>query len=260
MTNPWDEAIRLADKHGASGGLFVRLQGDGDKVVGAFCGEPYAREVVWTGERYEDYDEGNPEHEGEGKRRSLRVAINFYVPAESAMKVIEGGNGWFRDVVKVREKYGLGNWLFEIERHGEAKNPKTTYSILPEEKIDGAMRARIEAAPLHDLRRVAGGEGEGEPAGAGRAARPANGPSKAVVSASPKAPALAANRPIDPEVAAGLVARLKVLARPDLDAFLREFRVQRVRDLTEAQAAAAAAWVAAREGAPAAGGDVDPFA
>ncbi|HEU4406787.1 MAG TPA: hypothetical protein VFS43_16085 [Polyangiaceae bacterium] len=258
MTTTWDEAIRLADKHGNQGGLFVRLQNDGDKVVGAFCGEPYARQVVWTGERYEDYDEHNPEHEGEGRRKSLRVAINFYVPAESSMKVIEGGNGWFRDVVKVREKYGLDTWLFEIERHGEAKNPKTTYSILPEEKIDGAMRARIQAAPLHDLRRVAGSEGGDEPEGGARAPRPANGPSKAPPTTQAATPA---SRPIDPEVAAGLVARLKVLARPDLDAFLRAFRVQRVRDLTEAQAGAAAAWVAARENASAGAedGDVDPF-
>lgn len=259
MTNTWDDAIRLADKHGNTGGLFVRLQGDGDKVVGAFCGEPYAREVVWTGERYEDYDERNPDHEGEGKRRSLRVAINFFVPAEGAMKVIEGGNGWFRDVVKVREKYGLGTWLFEIERHGEAKNPKTTYSILPEEKIDADMRARIAAAPLHDLRRVAGGEGDEGHGGAERAAPPKNGTAKAPTTTTHAA--APSNRPIDPEVAAGLVARLKVLARPDLDAFLREFGVQRVRDLSDAQAPAAAAWVKAREGATAGAhdGDVDPF-
>ena len=28
--------------------------------------------------------------------------------------------------------YGLDKWLFEIERHGEAGDPKTTYSILPD--------------------------------------------------------------------------------------------------------------------------------
>jgi hypothetical protein len=257
MTTTWDDAIRLADKYGNAGGIFVRLQNDGDKVVGAFCGEPYARQVVWTGERYEDYDEKNPEHEGEGKRKSLRVALNFFVPAENAMKVIEGGNGWFRDVVKVREKYGLDAWLFEIERHGEAKNPKTTYSILPEEKLDGAMHARIAAAPLHDLRRVARSEGDEGADGSERAA-PKNG--TATAPPTPEA-ATPPGRFIDPEVAAGLVARLKGLARPDIDAFLAEFGVQRVRDLPEARTSAAAAWIKAREQAAAGArdGDVDPF-
>ncbi|MFB3852576.1 MAG: hypothetical protein ACE148_01995 [Vicinamibacterales bacterium] len=57
------------------------------------------------------------------------MMLNFYVPAENAMKVIEGGTVWFKDVLKIRDKYGLDKWLFEIERHGEAGSPKTTYSL-----------------------------------------------------------------------------------------------------------------------------------
>ena len=38
---------------------------------------------------------------------------------------------FFKDLVRVREKYGLEKWAFEIQRHGAAKDPKTTYSILP---------------------------------------------------------------------------------------------------------------------------------
>jgi hypothetical protein len=58
MGNSWDKARTLADQHASQGGIFVRLANDGDKVVGAFCGEPFAREVVWTGERYETFDAG----------------------------------------------------------------------------------------------------------------------------------------------------------------------------------------------------------
>ncbi|HEU4409115.1 MAG TPA: hypothetical protein VFS43_27910 [Polyangiaceae bacterium] len=337
MTSTWDGAIHLADKHNTAGSVFVRLQGDGDKVVGAFCGEPYAREVVWTGERYEDFDGNNPDHLGEGKRTSLRVAVNFFVPAENAMKVIEGGAGWFRDVVKVRAKYGLDAWLFEIERHGEAKNPKTKYSILPDERIDAAMRARIAAAPLHDLKRVAGGEAGGGQApsrggrtapgprdappplpglgGAGphggaagaptpQAGRPGVGAPGAAAAAPlvpppwdaqgtaaapgppqdpwslgspgdeaagappPVPPGRAAGSPpadgpaVDPAVAAGLAARLKRLARPDIHAFLATFGVERLRELRASQAAEAGDWIAAREQAAAgsSAADVDPFA
>jgi hypothetical protein len=341
MTSTWDGAIHLAERHNSTGSVFVRLQGDGDKVVGAFCGEPYAREVVWTGERYEDFDANNPEHKGEGKRTSLRTAINFFVPADKAMKVIEGGAAWFRDVLKVRAKYGLDAWLFEIERHGEAKNPKTKYSILPDERIDAEMRARIDALPLHDLKRVAGGEDEpgphapassrgGRPApnprdasptlpGLASAGLPRNGMAAAAAppashasadvatsttasipvpapwnaqgtataASSPQdpwglgvptdgtaaapapspAPGHEVGRPpaaspfIDPAVAAGFVARLKRLARPDINAFLVTFDVQRLRDLHASQADAASDWIAAREqaAASASGADVDPF-
>ena len=44
----------LIERHSASGGIFVKLAADGDKVVGAFVGDFLAREVHWTGERNED--------------------------------------------------------------------------------------------------------------------------------------------------------------------------------------------------------------
>jgi hypothetical protein len=152
--NAWESASRLADEHTNQGGIFIRLAANGDKVVGAFVGEPFAREVVWTGERYETFDPAVHTD----KRPSLRVMLNFFVPAESGMKVIEGGTVWFKDVLKVRDKYGLDKWLFEIERHGDAGDPKTTYSILPEEKIDDAMRARIRDAEAHDLAALSSGD------------------------------------------------------------------------------------------------------
>jgi hypothetical protein len=160
--NAWESASRLADKHTNQGGIFIRLAANGDKVVGAFVGEPFAREVVWTGERYETFD---PSVHTD-KRPSLRVMLNFFVPAESDIKVIEGGTVWFKDVLKVRDKYGLDKWLFEIERHGDAGDPKTTYSILPEEKIDDAMRARIRDAEAHDLAALSSGDNAGDKGGA----------------------------------------------------------------------------------------------
>lgn len=152
MADAWERAKTMADKHANPGDIFVRLTNDGDKIVGAFCGDPYPREVIWTGERYEPFDENNSAHLV--KRPSLRVMLNFYVHAVGAMKIIEGGTVWFKDVLKVRDKYGLDKWLFEIERHGDAGDPTTTYSIFPEERIDDEMRARIAAADRHDLRDI----------------------------------------------------------------------------------------------------------
>ena len=235
MSNAWDKARTLADKHANQGGLFVRLANDGDKVVGVFCGEPFAREVVWTGERYETFDSDSPEHSD--KRPSLRVMLNFFVPAEGAMKVIEGGTNWFKDVLKLRDKYGLEKWLFEIERHGDAGNPKTSYSILPEEPLPEEVRARVAQAELNDLARLA--EGGGAPA-------PSSGP-------------------IDAQVAAEIVARLKALPRGEVDTFLTQFGVQRVRDLKASDEPAARQLLgglearARQQTAPSAA-EVDPFA
>jgi len=241
MTTAWETATTMADKHANSGGIFVRLANNGDKIVGAFCGEPYAREVIWTGERYEQFDENNSAHQG--KRPSLRVMLNFYVPAEGAMKVIEGGTVWFKDVLKVRDKYGLDKWLFEIERHGDAGDPKTTYSILPEEKLDDEMRARIAAAEAHDLKSIGAGNDEGDSKSSTAAKKSSN-----------------AAGPIDPRVAGDLVAKLKALPRSDVDAFLAEFGVQRVRDLEAKHETAARAFIdqlLAKQSQPE---EVDPFA
>lgn len=241
MSNAWDHAKNLSEKHANAGGIFVRLANDGDKVTGAFCGDPFAREVVWTGERYETYDPKNPAHQIDGRRPSMRVSINFFVLAEGVMKVIEGGSQWFKDVLKVRDKYGLDKWSFEIERHGEAGDPKTKYTILPEEKLGDDVKKKVAAADAHDLPSVVGGEG-GDDAG--------------------KAKGAGRDEPIDGDVAAKLVARLKALPRAALDGFLAELGVQRVRDLKVSQVARAKALLDAAErgGAEAAPAEVDPFA
>jgi hypothetical protein len=246
MANAWEMAKDLAEKHASTGGVFVRLANNGDKVTGVFCGEPFAREVVWTGERYEAFDPKNPSHTADGKRPSLRVAMNFFVLAEGSMKVIEGGTQWFKDVLKVRDKYGLDKWSFEIERRGDAGDPKTKYMILPEEKIDAALRARIAEAQLHDVEATVGGASDDEdPKPAGK----------------PPAAATAKDGPIDPATAADLVARMKVLPRSDLEALLGQLGVQRVRDLKASDAGRAKALLAAFEGGvqgePA---EIDPFA
>ena len=176
--------------------VFIHLH-DGESIVGAFCGDPCPYEAIWNGKHYEEYD--SIIHIG--KRPSLRVMLNFFVRAEGEMKVIEGGTVWFKVVLRVRDKYGLDKWLFEIERHRESGDPKTTYSILPEEKIAPEMRGRIEAAERHDLGAIGSGDGGDD------------------------------DPPIDADTAAELVTRLKSLPRSKVDMFLGQFRVQRVRDL-----------------------------
>jgi hypothetical protein len=93
-----------------------------------FLGEPYPREVSFVDGKYVPV-----RREGEGGRGkvSLRVALNVALYDSKEVKVLEQGVMFFKDLVRVREKYGLEKWAFEIQRHGAAKDPKTTYSILP---------------------------------------------------------------------------------------------------------------------------------
>jgi len=247
MNNGWDQAKGLADKHSGSGsGLFVRLANDRDKVVGVFVGDPYARETHWTGERYEVCTGEGCSICAEGKRPNLRVSMNFYVPAERDLKVIEGGVTWFKDLLKARDKYGLDKGLFEIERHGAAGDPKTSYTILPEEKLTPEQTKEIDALRLHDLPKVVSGGSDN-------------------FDSYDKGGSSGGAETIDARLASQLVGRLKALPRDAVDTFLAKFGVQRVRDLKASDEKAATAFIASLEGKyaePRGGGgeEVDPFA
>ena len=158
------------------------------------------------------------------------------------MKVIEGSYRWFQDIIKLRDKYGLDKWLFEIERHGEKGDSKTTYSILPEARIDEDLKQKIEATESHDLDAFTGGDG----GGGSKGSKPKNGKPG----------------PIDPRDAGALVARLKILPRSDVDAFLEKFGISRVRDLDGSKLEAAKDYLSELESGSAetdASGEVDPF-
>ena len=231
MSNAWDQAANLADKHANQGGMFVKLANDGDKVVGVFVGDPHAREVVWTGEGYEPYDENSAAHKG--KRASLKVALNFFDVAEGGMRVFELNNTTFRDLVRLRDKYGLDRWVFEIERQGAKGDPRTRYSILPEHEIGADLAAAIRAADLHDLASM-GSEG---------AETPSDGP-------------------VAEAEAERFAAALRRLPRSAVDTVLNELKVRRIRDVRASEAQRARELLARleRQHAPAAAQEVDPFA
>lgn len=240
-THGWDDSSRLSEKHAQEGGLFVRLTDDGDKIVGKFCGEPYGREMAWTGSRYEEYD---PKiHTDKGP--SARFMVNFYDVEEKAMKVMEVSIVVFRDLLKLRKKYGLDVWTFEIERHGSPGDPNTKYSVLPEAKVDDELRAEIDAVDLYDLGAIAKGNFPGGGPGDDDSRKKSSGANS-----------------VDPRAASELVPRLKALPRPAVDAFLEQFGVQKVRDIKKSDLPAAEKQLAQMEKEHGADSDrsQDPFA
>jgi hypothetical protein len=251
MSNAWDIAKQMAERHTSS--TFLRLTDDGDKVVGVFVGEPLSREVVWTGEKYLDVK--SPEAEKylkKGRSSSLRVAMNIYVLAENVVKVYEMGATVFKDVFKLRDKYGLDTWAFEIERHGGKGDNKTSYTILPEQRLDDAMRRKIAQLELHDLEKVLSNTDDGDDGDEERGFDSYED--------KQDAPKDKRDRPIDSAILEQVMPRLKVLPRERLEEFLKQFKVQRVKDLRAGDHTAVLEFLSRIEAAMQPPREIDPFA
>ena len=234
----WDHTEEMAKKHDQGSSTWLKLAGDGDKAVVAFLGEPYPREVVFQDGRYEPFSD---KHKAEGLKASLRVAFNVALYDTKEVKVLEQGVVFFKQVLQMRSKRSLAEWTFEVERHGAAKDPKTTYSLLPEHKLTPAEQAELQALPLHDL------AGLYEESGSDLESydRKAGGT-------------------VDPKTAQSIVQALKALPREAVDRFCHKFEVQRIKDLPAAQVQRARAFVEALEAELSQGlpedDSVDPFA
>ncbi len=231
MVTAWSNARDLAAKHASANGLFVKLPADGDKIIGVFCGEPYAREVLWIDDRCITYDERDPVHKG--KKASMRVALNFYVLAERTMKIIEGGVTWFKDLDAVTQQFPIEEHKFQIQRRGGANDPRTSYLFMPMGEVDQSLRSEIAKAELHNIEQVYSG----------------HGPQDAVRSSSL----------IDPATAINLIERLKQLPRSVTDELLKPFGVQRVKEVKASDAAKLQAAIAKLESG-AVDQEIDPFA
>ncbi|ACY13436.1 hypothetical protein [Haliangium ochraceum] len=264
MNNAWNQAKDMAEQH--SGSLFVRLTGDGDTIVGAFLGEPFPREVVWTGDKY--LDASSPEAEPyikQGKNASLRVAINFYVPGDKSVKVYEMGAATFKSLFKLRDKYGLDQWLFEIQRHGGKGDSRTQYTILPDQQLDDAKRAHLAQLELHNLADLVQADGDGqEPKSGGKRQAATDGGERPATSGTGKRAAsnsdeATGNDCIDEALVAKILPRLKALPRPVINTFLAEFGAERVRELKANQQGAVLKRLYDLE-AEARPAEVDPFA
>ena len=248
MASKWEQTEELAKKHDQDSSTWLKLANDGDKTVIVFLGEPFPREVCFIDGKYMPFDE---KLKAQGQKPSLRVALNVALFETNEVKVLEQGVTFFKDLVRVRQKYGLEKWAFEVQRHGAAKDPKTTYSILPEHQLSPEQQKEYQALPLQDLEKIYGG-GDGESAGSGSASGPLG-------SYDRKETAI-----IDAGTAQALMTQLKTMPREAVDRFCKKFGVERIKELPRAQIEKARAFIevlASEYTAPAAATpDRDPFA
>jgi hypothetical protein len=259
--NAWDKAQERSKQ--VSDGLFVKLD-DGDKIVATFLGDPHIDENVWN-EKLGKYEPFDAKIHG-GKTPTPKYRMNVFVWTKQAqgsekkekiekVQIIDCNNATFKDVLKVRDKFGLDKWCFEVERQGKKGDTKTTYSVMPEVQMDDAMLAKIKEAKLHDLTKT---KDEGDDSTDMNSHGKAGGDK---AKGGPAGDAL-----ITTEQSQALVARLKVLPREKLTAFLKQFGVAQIKQVKAADFAAACAMVDEFEGkpkaeaAPAAPAEEDPFA
>lgn len=237
------EAIDELAKKYSGGERFIKL-GDGELVKVAFLGEPFAREIVWIGNKSHDFDENNPEHDADEAR--LLISWNCYDAEKQKVRVFDQGVTFYRKWLKSRDRFGLQRW-YEIERDGTGK--KTTYNLYKDDRIDDATWKDLQALKLHTLERSDNAEGESEDS-EGR--RPASEKAKAQskgngADAELSSELSSGNGIIDAELAKDLAQRLKELPEESIDKFLGKFGVERIKELPSASAAAAIAFVEALE-------------
>lgn len=143
----WDVAAKkTAEATGT--GKFINLRDDGDRFVGVFLGEPATREVVFVGGRTEEFTD---QHRAQGLRPRLTISLNVATYPDKQVKIYECGARVFKDILRVRDKYGLENWAFEVQRHGAKGDQDTTYSVMPEHQLTPTEKAEYARLQLHPL-------------------------------------------------------------------------------------------------------------
>ena len=139
----WGKTQEAMENQGSS--TFLRLEGDGDKAVVAFCGAPFHRDICYN-EKTKTYEAWDDAAKAAGRKKSSRYAMNvFTVSVKGAetneMKVIDMNFNTMQSVIALKDKYGLAKCLFEVTRHGAKGDTKTQYQILPDADISPAVRA-----------------------------------------------------------------------------------------------------------------------
>lgn len=127
---------------------WLRLRHDGDYAAVVFLGEPLVREMCFADGVYVPLD---AKLRALGCAPSLRVALLVALYPDGDVLVFEQGTTWFRELLRVRETYPLSDWAFTIRRHGASRDPRTTYSIEPLQRLTPVEKQRLAALPPLDL-------------------------------------------------------------------------------------------------------------
>ncbi len=276
----WAIADKAAEEIAKQMKKYVKLENDGDKVIGAFVGAPKIRES-WYDPKTEKTEKFTSQHKAEGKSPRVTFMFNFYRTKEGnkehiipvtppMMSVLQVNFKTYKLILKSREKFGLDGKFFEIERSGKKGDQQTSYSVLPDDDIPADLQASLRRAEVaHD---AFTDEGTKVPEGVLTLNDLREDAEEVTASAKKAGNGTSSTTNADAAEASlvdDLKKRLKQLPRPFIEKFLGRFGVTAVKDLKRSDSAGAVTFVtgleaevaakAAAEAAPA-GPVADPFA
>ncbi len=135
--------------------VLLRLDAQGERVVGLFCGQPRIVQVHPQAPGWESCAPVDCQRCAAGEPAGFRALYNLYVPAEGQMRVLDSEPPLLADLLKVGRKYGLVGMVFEIERMDAPGEPGPRYSILPEGKAGVELLAAARRSALWDPQELA---------------------------------------------------------------------------------------------------------
>ena len=151
----WETVEKLIEEKYNEGGKLIIPPYFSSFVV--FRGEPYAYEAVWEDPKWVPFNNEYALHKD--IKPALRVLINVAVVSDSVIptligyKFFEMDVSTFRDLSRLRDKYGLDKWIFQI-RSLDEDIASPCYEILPNNKLEGDFKSSVECLPmicLHSL-------------------------------------------------------------------------------------------------------------
>ena len=207
---------------------FLRFEEDRDKALVFFAGTAYSRYVYWDGQQTREWTEDCKQ------KPQLRVAQNVIIcrikddkPEILGVKVLEQGRRFYQNVRKRDRKYGIQNWLFEIERFGKKGDKSTTYDLQAEYELSDKEREKLMSMKLFDLdefyAELGGGDSDNKK-------RP--NPEKKEEPEEDDSDAI-----INDEQSNELISLLKTFGNPEATGrkFVKEFGIKKVKELRKAQ-------------------------
>lgn len=117
-------------------------------VVVAFVGEPWAYDAFWNDNMNQWVSWATAMVKS--PEPALRIRLNVWKKETECMKIWDMDVKSFRQVLKMREKYGLDKWLFEIHRLDDDP-AMSDYTVLPEARLDDETASKINVSPRHVL-------------------------------------------------------------------------------------------------------------
>lgn len=206
----------------SGGGKYVKLQDDGDELRCAFLGECYSTYEVWNDSlnRSEEYDEEKHGPEKQA-RPSLNVTWNIWDMDTKAVRVFRQRTRffslWLETTEELENEAGV-KWWYKIKRKGKRGDTNTTYTLTPVRQMNDEEQQEMAGLTLFNLEEEASGN---------RSNSNNSNSAQTEMKTTSGVKAERLNELI------GLAKTVHQKRADFLETFLKEFQIERIRDVPQ---------------------------